>query len=54
VTLAVKHNWTPEQVSRMDPHFVNELFMRHEAEADYQAAEAKKAERKNRRGRKGR
>jgi hypothetical protein len=29
-------NWTPEQVNRMDPEFINELMMRVEAENEHQ------------------
>lgn len=31
--MAVRHNWLPEQVYRLDPHFVEELAAYHRAEA---------------------
>jgi len=30
------HDWTPEQVDRLDPDFVNELVMAKQARADRQ------------------
>lgn len=35
--LAESHNWTPEQVDRMDPGFIDELFAYKQARADHEA-----------------
>ena len=53
VMLAERYHWTPEQVDRLDPDYIDELLMRMSAEADYQEAERKKQEREHRRQGKG-
>ena len=41
--LAVRFNWKPDEVARMDPEFIEELSSYLRAEAKYQEYEAKKA-----------
>ena len=45
VMLAERHHWTPEQIDRFDPDFVEELMAHHTAKAENEAADAKKRER---------
>lgn len=40
VMLAEAHGWTPEQVDRMDPQFIAELFAQKTAKGDYEAQQA--------------
>lgn len=42
VTLAVRFNWTPEQVLGFDPHFLDELMSFLSAESDYLKIEQKR------------
>ena len=49
--LADLHNWTPEQVSRMDPDFVEEHIIRERAKQAAAEAERKRQKRKRRGGR---
>ena len=51
ITLAVQYNWTPEQVNRMDPDFINEILTRLTAEWDAEKAKRKAEERKRKRAR---
>ena len=44
VTLAERYHWTPEQICRMDPDFLEEVTARIRAEAE---AEKRKARRKH-------
>lgn len=41
VSLAMAHNWTPQQINQLDPEYVEELFRRHAAESRYQKWKAK-------------
>lgn len=55
VDLAVRFNWTPEQIFKMDVLFVDELVMRLEAEAEHEAEKERLAKAKAaRRGTRGR
>lgn len=36
MTLATRHNWTPEQIDRMDPDFVDELMIARTAQQDHE------------------
>ncbi len=36
MTLAREHHWTPEQVDRMDPDFIDELFIQAAAQSDHE------------------
>ena len=49
MALAERYHWTPAQVGRMDPDFVEELLVRMRAEADVEKARQKRAERAARR-----
>jgi hypothetical protein len=40
VLLAESHNWTPEQVDRMDAQFIAELFALKTARSDHEARQA--------------
>jgi hypothetical protein len=40
VILAEAHGWTPEQIDRMDPDFITELFAYKDARATHQEADA--------------
>jgi hypothetical protein len=46
VSLARAHHWTPEQVGRMDPDFLEELSACMQAEAKIQKQEADKRRRR--------
>lgn len=35
-----EHNWTPEQIDRMDPQYIAELFAYKTARGDYEAQQA--------------
>jgi hypothetical protein len=52
VVLAKQFRWTPEQVDRMDPFFVDELMAYIDAEAEHQKELEKREKRKS--GRRGR
>lgn len=47
--LAERYQWTPEQVDRLDPDYIDYLLARIAAESDYQESERKKAERERKR-----
>lgn len=49
VMLAERYHWTPEQIDRLDPDYIDELLIRMSVEAEYQEAERKKAERERKR-----
>lgn len=55
IDLAIRHNWTPEQISRMDPDYLENLQIRHE-EAQKLAARRERIEklRRARAARRGR
>jgi hypothetical protein len=46
VTLADRYQWTPEQVDRMDPDFVDEMTAYMNAAVDHGNAELRKARRR--------
>lgn len=41
MTLAEAYSWTPEQVDRLDPAFVDEVLIARQARADHQLFEIK-------------
>jgi hypothetical protein len=47
--MAIQFKWTPEEVNRLDPHFVDELMARIEAESEHAEEARKIAERKAKR-----
>lgn len=47
--LADLHHWTPEQVNRMDPDFIEEHLIRERARQNVEAAKRRSEERKQRR-----
>lgn len=49
VTLAERYQWTPEQVLRMDPDFVDEIVIRCRADADDRAMRKRRGKQKGRR-----
>jgi len=51
--LAEKYQWTPEQVNRMDPDFIEEVLARTRAEAEIAEARRKEDERKANRRKRG-
>lgn len=53
VALAEHYHWTPAQVGRMDPDFIDELLVRMRAEADVERVRRKRAERDARRKQRG-
>ena len=51
VALAERHGWTPEQINRMDPDYIDELLVRLKALGDVQEAEAEERRRKEKKAR---
>lgn len=49
IVLAERYHWTPEQIGRMDPDFVEELAIRLRAEVEAAEAERKRQKRKRKR-----
>jgi hypothetical protein len=49
VMLAERYHWTPEQVDRLDPDYIDELMIRISVEAEHQEIERKKQERERKR-----
>ncbi len=45
VMLAEWYHWTPDQVGRMDPDFIDEIFARKRAEVEHQKRQEARAKR---------
>lgn len=50
VLLAERYHWTPEEVGRLDPDFVEELIAKLEAEAGVAQTESQRARKHGSRG----
>lgn len=49
IALAIRHNWTPEQVGALPADFVDDLIVYYQAEKEHAEAEQKRAEREAKR-----